>query len=79
MLGLTWPLCQRLIEVPGDRLIDSRNRALLAVAYDALLRRSELVSLQVADLLVEGGAQRRCRRPGAPARKTWSSPLRAIP
>ena len=51
--GLTWPLRNRLLEAAGDRLIDTRNRALLAVAYDTLLRRSELVSLQVSDLLVE--------------------------
>ena len=31
-------------------VIDARNRALLAVAYDTLLRRAELVSLQVPDL-----------------------------
>ena len=38
--------------------MDARNRAVLAVAYDALLRRSELTALQVADLVVEihGGA-----------------------
>ena len=53
--GLTWPLRQRLMEAAGDRLIDDRNRALLAVAYDALLRRDELTSLQVSDLLVEIG------------------------
>ena len=51
--GLTWPLRNRLLEAAGDRLIDTRNRALLAVAYDTLLRRSELVSLEVSDLLVE--------------------------
>ena len=51
--GLTWPLRQRLLEASGDRLIDARNRALLAVAYDSLLRRSELVALQVSDLFIE--------------------------
>ena len=53
--GLTSPLRQRLLEVAGDRLIDVRNRALLAVAYDAMLRRAELTSLQVSDMLEEMG------------------------
>ena len=51
--GLTWPLRQRLVEAAGVRLIDDRNRALLAVAYDAMLRRAELTALQVSDLFVE--------------------------
>ena len=51
--GLTWPLRNRLLDAAGDRLIDDRNRALLAVAYDTLLRRSELSALQVTDLFEE--------------------------
>ena len=43
------------MEAAGDRLIDDRNRALLAIAYDTLLRRAELTSLEVADLLDEMG------------------------
>ena len=44
--GLTWSLRERLLKAAGDRLLDDRNRALLAVAYDAMLRRAELASLQ---------------------------------
>jgi integrase len=51
--GLTWSLRNRLIQAAGGRLIDARNQALLAVAYDTLLRRSELVSLEVSDLALE--------------------------
>ena len=46
------------MDAAGERLIDDRNRALLAVAYDTMLRRAELVSLQVADLLEEMRGQR---------------------
>ena len=53
--GLTWALRQRLVEAAGHRLIDVRNRAILAVAYDAMLRRSELVALQVVDVTIERG------------------------
>ena len=53
--GLTWPLRQCLVAAAGDRQIDDRNKALLAVAYDTMLRRAELVSLQAADLLEEMG------------------------
>ena len=52
-LGLTWPLRERLLNAAGDRLIDARNRALVAVAYDTLLRRSELAALQVSDLAID--------------------------
>ena len=53
--GLTWALRRRLMEAAGDRVIDVRNRAILAVAYDAMLRRSELVALQVVDVTLERG------------------------
>ena len=51
--GLTWRLRKRLLDATGERLIDARNRALLAVAYDAMLRRAELVSLQLSDFMEE--------------------------
>ena len=53
--GLTWKLRRRLTSAGGDRTIDVRNRAMLAVAYDAMLRRSELVALQVADVTIDRG------------------------
>ena len=42
-----------MLEAAGNRPIDLRDRTLLAVAYDTMLRRSELVSLQVCDLVEE--------------------------
>jgi site-specific recombinase XerD len=48
--GLTRDLLTRLLQATGDSLRDQRNRALLAVAYDLLGRRSELVALVVEDL-----------------------------
>ena len=53
--GLTWTLRRRLMEAAGDRVIDARNRAILAVAYDAMLRRSELVAVQVVDVTMDRG------------------------
>ena len=44
-----------MIGAAGSRLIDVRNRAILAVAYDAMLRRSELVALEVVDVTVDRG------------------------
>jgi integrase len=47
---LNRPLAERLLAAGGTTLRDAHNRALLAVAYDTLCRRSELVALQAADL-----------------------------
>ncbi len=52
-MGLTFVLRQQLLEAAGDGLIDDRNRALLSVAYDSLLRRSELVAIEVSDITEE--------------------------
>jgi integrase len=43
--GLVRPMVDAMIETAGERLIDFRNRALLAVAYDTLACRCELVAL----------------------------------
>ncbi len=51
--GITRSLLDRMLEATGTSPRDKRNRALLAVAYDTLARRSELVALQVEDLQVD--------------------------
>ena len=63
-LGLTWEMCGQMIAIAGDRPCDLRDRAVLAVMYDAMLRRAELVVLEVSDLseLDEGGATLLVRR-----------------
>ena len=53
--ALTWPLRQRLLAGAGTRAIDARDRALVAVAYDGMLRRAELSDLQLSDCVEEMG------------------------
>jgi integrase len=48
--GLTRDLRDRLLAACPDTLLGLRNRAIIAVGYDTLCRRSELVSLRVEDL-----------------------------
>ena len=47
---LNRPLVERMLAAADERLIDHRNKALLGVAYDTLVRRSELVALTVDDI-----------------------------
>jgi site-specific recombinase XerD len=49
-LGLTRKRRDALMAACGDDMIGLRNRALVAVGYDTLCRRSELVALRVEDL-----------------------------
>src|SRR5208283_2590558 len=56
-LGLTSDLRDKLISACPDTLAGLRDRAMLAVGYDTLCRRSELVSLCMEDLTpLAGGA-----------------------
>jgi len=50
---LTDRLVERLLGVRGSRLRDLRHRAMLVVAYTTMVRRAELVALQLADLQVD--------------------------
>lgn len=47
---LNRPLVDRMMASVPNTLVGLRNRAMLAVAYDTLARRSELVALQVEDI-----------------------------
>ena len=46
-------LVDRMLDAAGSGPRAARNRALLAVAYDTLARRSELVALEMADVTME--------------------------
>jgi integrase len=52
--GLTWAEIELFLSVEPRNLRDIRDRALVAVAYDTMCRREELVSLLVEDI-AEGG------------------------
>jgi len=52
-LGLTAPLKRKLIAGCPDALQGLRDRALIAVGYDTLCRRAELVQLRIEDLTVK--------------------------
>ena len=55
--GLTRELRDKLLAACPDTLLGLRNRAMIAVGYDTLCRRAELVSLCVEDLAqLENGA-----------------------
>ena len=63
-LGLTSTLRDQLIAACPDTLIGLRDRAMIAIGYDTLCRRSELVCLQLEDVtrLPDGGAKILVRR-----------------
>jgi integrase len=51
-LGLTQDLRDQLIRACPDTLTGQRDRALIALGYDTLCRRAELVGLRVEDLSI---------------------------
>ena len=50
--GITKTTLNQMLSITEDNLRGIRDRALLLVAYDSLCRRSELVSLQIEDLII---------------------------
>jgi integrase len=48
--GLTWAEIELFLSVEARNLRDIRDRALVAMAYDTMCRREELVSLLVEDI-----------------------------
>ena len=50
--AMTRRLIDRMLDAAGATVRDARNRALLAVAYDTLGRRSELVAMQLQDVAI---------------------------
>src|SRR3984885_4367638 len=52
--GLTWGEIEVFLSIEPRNLRDIRDRALVAVAYDTMCRREELVSLRVEDVAEAG-------------------------
>ena len=52
-LGLTSALKRQIIEACPNDLQGLRDRALIALGYDTLCRRAELVQLQIDDLMIK--------------------------
>lgn len=51
--ALTWEHIEFIVATLSDDLRDQRDRVLILVAYDTLLRRSELANLRVEDMAME--------------------------
>ena len=51
--GITTPILEKMLGATVNNLRGYRDRALLLLAYDSLCRRSELVSLRIADIQVD--------------------------
>lgn len=52
--GLNAPHLKRFLAVQPDSLLGLRNRAMLSLGYELLIRRSELVSIKDDDLVLRG-------------------------
>jgi site-specific recombinase XerD len=51
--GITTPILEKMLNATDENLRGVRDRALLLLAYDSMCRRSELVSLKIADIQLE--------------------------
>lgn len=51
--GITTPILEKMLSATASNLRGVRDRALLLLAYDSMCRRSELVSLKIADIQIE--------------------------
>jgi len=52
--GITAPILEKLLSATSNNLRGVRDQALLLLAYDSMCRRSELVSLRVTDIQMDG-------------------------
>jgi site-specific recombinase XerD len=51
--GITAPILEKMLGVTANNLRGTRDRALLLLAYDSMCRRSEIVSLRIADIQID--------------------------